>query len=87
MIIRANYSANADIVLEQRAQVLALKESLVQFEGDHAFVEVETGPQKFEKREIKTGLSDGVSIEIVEGLKKEDKVKAGAQTGPPTAGA
>lgn len=86
-VIRANYSANADIVLDRREKVLALKESLVQFEGENAFVEVETGPQKFERRKIKTGLSDGVSIEIVEGLKKEDKVKAGAQTGPPTAGA
>jgi HlyD family secretion protein len=87
IIIRANYSANADIVLDHREKVLALKESLVQFEGESAFVEIETAPQKFEKRQIKTGLSDGVSIEVVDGLKKDDKVKAGAQTGPPTAGA
>ena len=88
VVIRANYSANADIVLDRREKVLSLKESLVQFEGDGAFVEVETAPQKFEKRKIKTGLSDGVSIEVVDGLKKEDKVKAGAQTGAlPTAGA
>jgi len=79
-VIRANYSANADIVLDRREKVLALKESLVQFEGDSAFVEVETGPQHFEKRKIKTGLSDGVSIEIVDGIAKNDKVKAGAQT-------
>ncbi len=78
--IRANYSANADIVLDRRAQVLSLNESLLQFEGEEAFVEVETTPQKFEKRKIKTGLSDGMVIEIVEGLAPEDKVKAGAQT-------
>ena len=79
-VIRANYSANADIVLDRREKVLALKESLIQFEGENAFVEVETGPQHFEKRKIKTGLSDGVSIEIVDGIAKNDKVKAGAQT-------
>ena len=76
-LIRANYSANADIVLDRREQVLALKESLLQFDGEKAFVEVETAPQRFERREIRTGLSDGILIEIVEGLTKDDRVKAG----------
>jgi HlyD family secretion protein len=77
-VIRANYSANADIVLDRRDKVLSVKESLLQFEGDNVFVEVESSPQHFEKRKIKTGLSDGVVIEVVEGLKKDDKLKAGA---------
>jgi HlyD family secretion protein len=77
-VIRANYSANADIVLDRRDKVLAVKESLLQFEGDNVFVEVESTPKHFEKRKIKTGLSDGVVIEVVEGLKKDDKIKAGA---------
>ena len=76
-LIRANYSANADIVLDRREQVLALKESLLQFDGEKAFVEVETVPQRFERREIRTGLSDGILIEIVAGLTKDDRVKAG----------
>jgi HlyD family secretion protein len=76
-LIRANYSANADIVLDRREQVLALKESLLQFDGEKAFVEVETAPQRFERREIRTGLSDGILIEIVEGLTRDDRVKAG----------
>ncbi len=59
--IRANYSANADIVLDRREQVLAINESLLQFEDGKPFVEVETAPQKFERREVKTGLSDGIS--------------------------
>lgn len=85
-VIRANYSANADIVLDRRDQVLSLKESLLLFEGEEAFVEVETAPQRFERRKIKTGLSDGVVIEIVEGLTKDDQVKAGAEgAGEPTA--
>jgi HlyD family secretion protein len=41
------------------------------------FVEVQTAPQHFERRKLKTGLSDGVTIEVVDGLTKDDKVKAG----------
>jgi HlyD family secretion protein len=78
VVIRANYSANADIVLDRRDKVLAVKESLLQFEGDSVFVEVEKTPQQFEKRKIKTGLSDGVVVEVLEGLTKDDKLKAGA---------
>src|SRR4029079_5187008 len=82
-VIRANYSANADIVLERRDQVLALKESLLQFDGDKPYIEIATGPQKFEKRELKTGLSDGVMIEILGGLGKDDQVKAGVVEATP----
>src|SRR5262245_47084267 len=64
VVIRANYSANADIVLDRRSQVLGLKESLLQFDKDDVYVEVETAPQRFERRKIKTGLSDGVTIEV-----------------------
>ena len=86
VLIRANYSANADIVLDRRDKVLAVKESLLQFDKDDVFVEVETSPQHFEKRKLKTGLSDGVTIEVVDGLKKEDKIKAGVhQAAPPAA--
>jgi len=73
--IRVGYSANADIVLEKKDSVLAINESLLQFEGDRVFVEVEDRPQQFEKRYIEVGLSDGINIEIVKGLTKKDKVK------------
>ena len=76
-LIRANYSANADIVLDRRNQVLTVDESLLVFEGDDAYLEVETGPQKFERRKVRTGLSDGLRIEIVEGIGKGDHLKAG----------
>ena len=73
--LRAGYSANADIVLDQRDSVLAIREANIIFEGDKTFVEVQTAPQQFEKREITTGLSDGLNIEVLKGLVKEDKVK------------
>ena len=73
--IRAGYSANADIVLERRDKVMSIPESLVQFEGTKTYVEVETTSQKFIKRYIKTGLSDGLNIEILSGLRIKDKIK------------
>lgn len=73
--LRAGYSANADIILAKKDKVMAIPESVLQFDKEKAFVEVETAPQKFEKRFIKTGLSDGINIEILDGLKKTDKIK------------
>ncbi len=75
VFIRANYSANADIVLDRRDQVLAIDEGLLQFEGEKPYVEVETAPQVFERRDLVTGLSDGLQIEVVSGLAEGDKVK------------
>jgi HlyD family secretion protein len=74
--IRAGYSANADIVLDKRDRVLAINESLLQFESETAFVEVETAPQQFEKRYLELGLSDGINIEVLSGLTRQDKIKA-----------
>lgn len=74
-LIRANYSANADIVLDRRDDVLTIDEGLLQFEGEDTYVEVETAPQQFERRKVVTGLSDGIRIEVVEGLAESDKLK------------
>lgn len=75
VVIRANYSSNADIVLDRRDDVLALNESLLTFENGKKYVEVEVAPQRFEKREVVTGLSDGIQIEVVSGLGGKDRVK------------
>ncbi len=75
IFVRAGYSANADIVLDKRDSVMAISESLITFENDSAFVEVETSPQAFERRYVKTGLSDGINIEVLSGLTKDDKIK------------
>jgi len=75
--IRAGYSANADIVLDRKDKVLAVKESLVLFKGDSAFVEIQTAPQVFKKINIKTGLSDGINIQVLEGLDTNKIIKAG----------
>jgi HlyD family secretion protein len=76
LFIRANYSANADVVLDRRDDVLAISEGLLRFDEGKTYVEVETAPQKFERRDIETGLSDGILIEVVSGLTESDKIKA-----------
>ncbi len=75
VFVRANYSANADIVLDRRDETLAIQESWLQFDDAGAYVELESGPQEFERRAVETGLSDGINIEVVSGLTAEDRVK------------
>ncbi|MDT8348107.1 MAG: efflux RND transporter periplasmic adaptor subunit, partial [Flavobacteriaceae bacterium] len=75
--IRAGLSANASVILEQADSVLTIPESLLQFEPktQKPFVEVETGDQKFDKRYVETGVSDGIFVEIKEGISENDAVK------------
>lgn len=74
--LRANYSANADVVLDRRDSVLAIREALLQFDTeDQAFVEVEVAPQQFEPRSLQLGLSDGLTVEVVDGLAEDDQIK------------
>ena len=73
--IRAGYSANADIVLSRRDSVLSIKEKLLQFEDGNPYVEVATGDQIFERREVKLGLSDGINVEILEGVDADSEIK------------
>jgi HlyD family secretion protein len=75
IMIRANYSANADIILERKDQVLTISESVVTFEKSRTYVEVETKERHFERREIKLGLSDGINVEVLSGLTPTSRVK------------
>ncbi len=80
--VRANYSANADIVLAEKKQVLAIREALVQYANEKPFVEVETSPQTFVKRDVQLGLSDGIKVEVLAGVTKADKIKLPETAGP-----
>ena len=75
--IRAGYSANAEIVLERKERALSVPEGGIEYSGDSTFVYVLTGerPQTFARRQVVTGMSDGVNIEIARGLKAGDKVR------------
>lgn len=81
--IRAGYSANASLVLEKKDSILAIKEALLQFDKEEKpYVEVQTGDQQFERRDIEIGLSDGINVEIISGLTEEDKIKVWNKTEP-----
>jgi HlyD family secretion protein len=74
--IRAGYSANANVVLDRRDDVMAINEGLVQYENDTAtFVEVRVGEQQFEKRSVRLGLSDGIKVEVISGISETDDIK------------
>ncbi len=75
--IRAGLSANASIILARADSVLALKEALVQFDTEtkKPFVEVATGEQQFERKEVELGISDGIFVEVKSGLTQDDKIK------------
>ncbi|MBC3846144.1 efflux RND transporter periplasmic adaptor subunit [Winogradskyella echinorum] len=75
--IRAGLSANASIILDKVEKVLAIKEALVQYDDEtkKPFVEVEVGDQKFERKDIELGISDGIFVEVKSGITKDDKIK------------
>ncbi len=82
--IRAGYSANASIVLEKKDSIMAIREALLQFDKDteESYVEVETEEQKFERRDVEVGISDGINVEILSGLEEDDNVKVWNKTEP-----
>ncbi|MEH6513644.1 efflux RND transporter periplasmic adaptor subunit [Maribacter arcticus] len=75
--VRAGYSANAAIVLEEKKDVLSIKEALLQFdkETNKPYVEVEIGENEFEKKELVLGVSDGIDVEIISGIDENAKIK------------
>ncbi|WP_158975583.1 MULTISPECIES: efflux RND transporter periplasmic adaptor subunit [unclassified Cellulophaga] len=84
ILIRAGYSANASLVLESKKDVLVIPEALLQFDKDtdKPYVEVSVGDQKFERKDIEIGISDGVNVEILSGITEEDQVKIWNKTEP-----
>lgn len=84
VMIRAGYSANASLTLEKKDSIMVIPEALLQFdkETDKPFVEVATGDQQFERRDVEIGISDGINVEIVSGLSEEDEVKVWKKTEP-----
>ncbi|HEX3108001.1 MAG TPA: efflux transporter periplasmic adaptor subunit, partial [Thermoanaerobaculia bacterium] len=76
--LRAGYSANADVIIREKKDVLTVPERLVTYEdgGKKATVEVAQADPKAQpkKVEIKTGISDGLNVEVTDGVKKGDRL-------------
>lgn len=75
--IRAGYSANAEIEIESKDSVMVIKEALLQFNRitEQPFVEILKGDNSFEKKDVELGLSNGIEVEILEGVAMGDKIK------------
>jgi len=76
--IRSGYSANAEIVLASAQQVVTLPESAIVFEGGDTYVYLVKGSgdaKTYERRAVKTGLSDGLKIEVKSGVGTKDLVR------------
>lgn len=76
--IRSGYSANAEIVLAEAKNVLAVQESAIEFDGDDTYVYVIKGEgdkQTYERRKVQTGFSDGINIEIRSGVKPNERIR------------
>jgi HlyD family secretion protein len=74
VVLRAGYSANADVIIDRREDVLMIPERLVTFEDDVAKVTVLLDDGSQEERVIEVGLSDAINIEVLSGLEEGDKV-------------
>lgn len=83
-IVRAGYSANASIVTDIKENVLAINEALIQYDNKSKkpFIEVQIADQKFERRDIEIGISDGVYAEILSGVTEKDNIKVWNKTEP-----
>ncbi len=82
--IRAGLSANASIILARADSVLTIKEALIQYDSktQKPFVEVEVGDQKFERKDVELGISDGINVEVKNGISINDKIKVWNQIKP-----
>tara|TARA_B110000003_G_scaffold268277_1_gene297547 strand:+ start:1297 stop:2457 length:1161 start_codon:yes stop_codon:yes gene_type:complete len=86
--IRAGLSANASIILARAENVLSIKEALVQYDPKtkKPYVEIAIGTQEFQRKEISLGVSDGLFVEVLEGVTQQDNIKVWNQLKPAGAG-
>ena len=78
VFVRAGYSANAEIILAKKDSVLTIPESTIEFSGDSTFVYIldeSAKDQVYNKMPVKTGLSDGINIEVLEGIDSSMKIR------------
>ena len=75
--VRAGYSANAIMSIGQKENILCINESLLQFNRitDNPFVEIQNENGSFITKEVEVGISDGINVEIIKGVKENDKIK------------
>ncbi|PHX04369.1 efflux RND transporter periplasmic adaptor subunit [Vibrio splendidus] len=73
--LRSGFSSSAQIILVKSENVLTLPERALQFEGDSPNVLIpDSSEQGFHKQAVKLGLSDGINVEVIEGVELDEAV-------------
>ena len=82
--VRAGYSANGALVVNSKTDIMVIPEAVLQFDRrtQQPFVEIEISDQNFERRELETGLSDGIKVEVLSGVEMTDNIKIWNKTEP-----
>lgn len=82
--VRAGYSANGALVVNSKTDIMVIPEAVLQFDRrtQQPYVEIEISDQNFERRDVTTGLSDGIKVEILSGVSMDDKIKIWNKTEP-----
>lgn len=82
--VRAGYSANGALVVNSKADIMVIPEAVLQFDRktQQPYVEIEISDQNFERRELETGLSDGIKVEVLSGVEMTDNIKIWNKTEP-----
>lgn len=76
--LRAGYSANASVMLDKADGALTIPESVIEWAGDSTFVYCLTDSmpvQNFERRQVKTGISDGINIQVLDGIDSNARLR------------
>ena len=84
IFIRAGYSANGSLIIEDKKNIMVIPEALLQFDRktQEPYVEIQTSNQNFERKDVQIGLSDGIIVEIISGVKMSDQIKIWNKTEP-----
>ena len=82
--VRAGYSANGALVVNSKTDIMVIPEAVLQFDRrtQQPYVEIEISDQNFERRELETGLSDGIKVEVLSGVEMTDNIKIWNKTEP-----
>jgi len=72
--LRAGYSANADIIITKKTDIILIPERLINITDSLSTVEIEDTAGTITVREVTTGLSDGINIEIAQGLEEGEMI-------------
>lgn len=75
VLLRSGFSSNAQITLKKSENVLTLPERALQFDGDTPNVLIpDSSEQGFHKQKVKLGLSDGINVEVLDGVELNEEI-------------